>query len=245
VTEPEPEAANEPEPDAPPESYEEVSARRLAMLASALANLDDASMRRGIATMRESSRMEVAQKLQLSKATIHLGDALVPLLRRKVVGASADRQLSVAFALVEECNDATIAELGDNSENPSRENMVEVLPTVIDQQGLGMVTLMLAAYAASDAQCQPVMANLMDTDERFALPDPPPREEVAEVEVAGVTTYTRAADDAAQAEKRAQRKAAKAAKREAEAQRREAQEAAEAARRAAQHQAKRQRSSKS
>ena len=86
--------------------------------------------------MREQSRIEVAERLQLSKATIRLGDALVPLLRRKVLAATPSRQLSVAFALVEEVNDEAIALLGDNSEDPSRADMDAVLPPLIESQGL-------------------------------------------------------------------------------------------------------------
>jgi hypothetical protein len=247
---PEPDAGPEPAADAAPreltdEEKDAEGARRLRTLAAALANLDDASISRGIATMREQSRVEVAERLQLSKATIRLGDALVPLLRRKVLAATPSRQLSVAFALVEEANDEAIALLGDDSEDPSRADMDAVLPALIESQGLPTVALMVAAYACSDAQCQRVMGEILDTDERFVLPDPPPPEVIDEVEVVGVTTITRIGDDPAQAEKRAQRKAAKAAKREAELRKQEAAAAAQAVRREAQHRANQQRSPKS
>jgi hypothetical protein len=227
------------------ETPEQEGARRLKTLTAALANLDDDSIARGVATMREQSRLEVAQQLKLSKATIRLGDALVPLLRRKVLTVSSQRQLSVAFALVEETNDATIAALGDNSEDPSREELLAALPGVIEAQGLPLVTLMLAAYAASDARCQRVMGSILDTDDRFALPDPPELPPENDVAPPLIRTFTRNADDPVQLEKRAQRKAAKAAKREAEAQRRDAEAAAQSARRKAQHEAKQHRSSKS
>ncbi len=194
--------------------------------------------------MREQSRIEVAERLQLSKATIRLGDALVPLLRRKVLAATPSRQLSVAFALVEEVNDEAIAALGENSEDPSRADMDAVLPGLIESQGMPTVALMVAAYACSDAQCQGVMGEILDTDARFVLPDPPPPEVIDEVEVVGVTTITRIGDDPAQAEKREQRKAAKAAKREAELRKQEAATAAQAARREAQHRANQHRSPK-
>jgi hypothetical protein len=224
------------------ETPEEEGARRLKTLTAALANLDDDSIARGVATMREQSRLEVAQQLNLSKATIRLGDALVPLLRRKVLTVSSQRQLSVAFALVEETNDATIAALGDNSEDPSRDDLLAALPGVIEEHGLPLVTLMLAAYASSDARCQAVMGSIVDTDDRFALPDPHELPRADDGAAPVVTTFTRNADDPAQLEKRAQRKAAKAAKREAEAQRRDAEAAAQSSRRRAQHQAKQHRS---
>jgi hypothetical protein len=210
---------------------------QLDRLAAALANLDDAALRRGLTAMRESSRLEVAQHLNLSKATMHLGDALVPLIRRKVTNASPSHQLAVAFALTEQCNDETITALGDKHDGPTRADMIEILPDVIEHHGAASVALMLAAYGASDAKCQPVFAELLDSDERFALADPPARDDTAE-EPPGITTYTRAADDPDQAEKRAQRKEAKAAKRAAAAQRKDAEASAHSARRQAQHQAK-------
>jgi hypothetical protein len=206
-------------------------------LRAALANLDDASLRRGLATMREESRSEVAQHLNLSKATMHLGDALAPLARRKILTATRGRQLAVAFALSEQTNEATIAALGDRSDDPTHDDIVEVLPGVIDKQGLPLVTLLLAAYAASDAKSQAVCEALLDGDERFALPDPPEIDD-AEEPATGIVTFTRDADDPAQVEKRAQRKEAKAAKRAAVAARREAEATAQAARKTAQHRAK-------
>ena len=111
------------------------------------------------------------------------------------------------------------------------------MPPLIESQGLPIVRLMVAAYAASDARCQAVMGELLDDDERFVLPDPPAPEDLQPDEVATITTFTRDADDPAQAEKRAQRKAAKSAKREAEARKKAAAAAAQAARKQAQHEA--------
>lgn len=207
-------------------------------LRAALALLDDESMRRGVATMREQHRVELAQVLNLSRAAIHLGDALAPLVRRKLAGATPDRQLTVAFALTEAANDATVDALGDRHENPSREDLDAVLPAVIEAHGLPTVTLMLAAYAASDAPVQAVMRELLDTDERFALPDEPPPlapDEASRLELRRRTPE----EEAEQAAKREQRRAAKEAKRAQERRRREAQAAGQAARRAKQHQAKR------
>jgi hypothetical protein len=187
--------------------------------------------------MREQSRNELADQLQLTKATMHLGDALPSLLRRKVLSASPERQLATAFALSEGVNDHAIAALGDRHDDPSRADLDEVLPDLIERDGLPLVALMAAAYACSDARCQRVMGELLDTDERFALPDPPSVEDVAAVEVHQVTTFRRDTDDPAQAAKREQRKAAKAAKREAEVRRKDAAAAAQSARKQAQHRA--------
>jgi hypothetical protein len=215
----------------------EAAEKAIARLASALANIDDESLRRAIASMRESSRLDMAQQLGLSRATIHLGDALVPLFRRKVLLAPPIRQLSVAFALAEACNDDTVEALGDAHEDPTLEQLREVLPGVIEKHGLPTVTLMLAAYAASDAVSQPVIAELLDADEQYALPDPPDAETLGpayELELHHRTPE----EKAAQKEKREGRKAAKDAKRLAAQPKREADARAQAARRAALHKSK-------
>ena len=236
-------STEEPEADAEVEADDEwePTEEQLQRLAAALANLDDASLKRGLATMREQSRLEFAQQLNLSKATMHLGDALVPLARRKIVTANAPRQMAAAFALAEHTNEETIAALGDRSEDPTRDDMLEILPGVIEHQGLPLVTLMLASYAASDAKCQSVCSGLLDDDERFALPDAPEVDAETLAEPTGIETFTRDADDPAQAAKRAARKEAKAAKRAAEASKRDAAAAAQAARKSAQHRAKQKR----
>ena len=122
-----------------------------------------------------------------------------------------------------------------------------MLPDLVAEQGTAMVTLMLASYGASDAQCQPVFAAILAEDERFALP------EVADFSIDEsadgegptlVTRSARTADDPEQAAKREERKAAKAAKREAEAQKKAAKDAAQAARREAQHRSKQKRATK-
>jgi hypothetical protein len=216
---------------------EEEAERRLLTLVAALANLSDADIQRAVGEMREQSRNELADQLQLTKATMHLGDALPALLRRKVLSASPERQLATAFALSEGVNDHAIAALGDRHDDPSRADLDEVLPDLIDRDGLPLVALMAAAYACSDARCQRVMGELLDTDERFELPEPPSVDEVSAVEVHQVTTFRRDTDDPAQVAKREQRKAAKAAKREAEVRRKDAAAAAQSARKQAQHRA--------
>jgi hypothetical protein len=214
----------------------ELAERDVERMSEALAALDDDALRHALAGISEKSRGEVAGQLNLPRATMHLGDALVPLVRRKLRGASPERQLQVTFALVERVNDATVAALGSRSEDPSRDDMLEVLPSVIDAHGAALVTVLLAGYAASDALCRPVMRELLETDERFTIGPPVAVDDPAS---AGVTTPEPVIDEAELAAKREQRKAAKEAKRAAEARARDARATAEAKRRAALHDSKR------
>ena len=206
----------------------------LARMAQALAALDDDVLAPGaLVAMSEKSRLEVAAQLQLPRATMRLGDALVPLVRRKLQTAAPDHQLQVLFALAQHVNDQTVEALGPRSEEPTRDDLLEVLPAVIERHGAPIVTLMLAGYAASDALCRPVMRELLETDDRFVIGPPVAVEAKPELEAPEPV-------DKKQLEaKREQRRAAKEAKRAAEVREREARAAAQEKRRQAVHDAKR------
>jgi hypothetical protein len=233
------EDAAEADADAVPDVPDEAEAQaRLERLGDALAALDDDALRSAVDALSEASRTELAGQLQLPRPTMHLGAALPPLLRRKLRAAPPPRQLTAAFTLVETANDETVRALGERSDDPSRDDMLEVLPSIIDQYGTALITVLLASYAASDAQCQAVMAELLVSDERFTIGEP-----IADAGDAGDVPHLHTAkaapvDDAARAALREERRAAKSARRDAAQHEREAQATAHAARRAAQRRAK-------
>jgi hypothetical protein len=207
----------------------------LARMEQALAALDEDTLRGALADMSEKSRLEVASQLQLPRATMRLGDALVPLVRRKLQTAGPEHQLQVLFALAQHVNDQTVEALGPRSEEPTRDDLLEVLPAVIEKHGVTLVTLMLAGYAASDALARPVMRELLETDDRFVIG--PPVEVEAKPELTAPATPK--IDKAELEAKREQRRTAKEAKRAAEVREREARAAADVKRRQAVHEAKR------
>lgn len=239
--EPEQGAADEPatdEADATSEADEEQNAADVDRLQRALAALDDESLRHGISTMSEQSRADLAAQLTLPKAAAHLGDALVPLVRRKARALPPDRQLVVAFALTDRPNEETIKALGPRSNDPSRDDLLEVFPDVIEHHGAQLATLLAASYAVSDAPCRPVMRELLETDERFAIGEPAE----LEPEHAPLTRPpARVADSKPDPERdalREQRRAAKSARKAEEAKARADRRAAEEKRRADLHRAK-------
>lgn len=87
--------------------------------------------------------------------------------------------------------------LGDNSENPTEEQLLEVTPTIVEGFGLATARLMLASSVAGEAAAAEVLTRVLKHDETLALP---PVERV-EVEVLPART----ADE----ETKAKRKAAK------------------------------------
>jgi hypothetical protein len=207
----------------------------LEQMARALAALDDDTLRQALAAMSEKSRLDVATHLQLPRATMRLGDALMPLVRRKLQTAGSEHQLQVLFALAQHANDDTVEALGPRSEEPTREDLIEVLPAVIDKHGLPIVTLMLAGYTASDALCRPVMRELLESDDRFVIGEPVAVEAKPELAAKPAPKLDKKELEA----KREQRRAAKEAKRAAEVREREARISAQEKRRQAVHQAKR------
>jgi hypothetical protein len=228
-----PETSEVSDTDQPTE--EEVRAR-LENLSGALAALDDESIRRAVAALSETNRAELAGQLQLPKPTMHLGGALPGLLRRKLRAAPPERQLTAGFTLCEGANDETVRALGSRHEDPSRDDLLEVLPPIIDEYGAPLVTALVAAYAASDAPCRAVMAELLDTDERLAIG--PPVADTVEAPQSHRGDEVTPLTEAEKAARREERRLAKAARREAAAHERVAREAAHAARRAAQRKAK-------
>ena len=216
------------------EEEEAQAAQDVARMAQALAALDDDVLGQALADMSEKLRVDVAAQLQLPRATMRLGDALIPLVRRKLQTAAPDHQLQVLFALAQHVNDQTIEALGPRAEEPTREDLLEVLPDVIEEHGITMVTLMLVGYAASDALCRPVMRELLATDDRFVVGEPIAVD--ARPELAAPAPVL---DKAELKAKREQRRAAKEIKRAAEIREREARAAAQVKVRQAVHQAKR------
>jgi hypothetical protein len=216
----------------------------LKRLEIALTTLDDESLRLGLSGVTEKQRQDLALQLNLPRATVHLGEGLAPLVRRKLRGIGLDRQHAVSTALTQRVNDSTVDALGDNAEDPSREDLEAVLPAVIDEYSVGLVRLMLASYAVSDAPVREVMRSLLETDERFTLPDEPAGEVAGADElpsfglVARVPTKQAAADPE-RAELLERRKAAKAERRAAAQRERAAKAAGQASRREALHAAKR------
>jgi len=207
----------------------------------ALALLDDESLRNGLAGLTEKQRQELAVTLNLPRATVHLGEGLAPLVRRKLRGLSIDRQHAIASSLTQRANDATVELLGDRSEDPSRADLDEVLPGIVDEYGLPLVRLMIASYGISDAPVRDAMRELLDSDERFALPDEAPADEAGDAELPsfGLAPRRAKADaDPARAEVLEKRKAAKAERRAAASRERAARQAAQASRREALHASK-------
>ena len=103
----------------------------------------------------------------------------------------------ISTVLTDVCLADCIEQLGENSDNPSEENLAEVTPGLIERHGLPTVRLTLAASVAGEAAASALLTRLLKHDEVLGLPaedEPPP-----------AVVLTKEIDD----ETRAKRKAAK------------------------------------
>lgn len=138
------------------------------------------------------------------------GDLDVSSLRAGVKAGRIDGSMEAIASII---TDAALAEcielLGDDADNPSTDQLREVLPTVVEHHGVAMTRIMLAATVAGEAPASAIIRDLLKSDELVALPK-------AEEPVIApmIDTTKRSAED--QAEIRAKRAEARKAKKEAE-----------------------------
>ena len=120
---------------------------------------------------------------------------------------------AIAAIVTDLCLADCIKELGDNADNPSTEQLREVLPGLIEGHGVAVTRIMLASTVAGEAPASAIIRDLLKSDDTVALP------KAEEVTIAPlIDTSKRSADE--QAEIKAKRAAAKAAKKEADRARR-------------------------
>lgn len=117
---------------------------------------------------------------------------------------------AIAAVITDACLADCIERLGDNADNPSSDQLREVLPGIVDDHNVGITRIMLASTVAGEAPAAAIIRDLLKHDELVALPA------VEEVNTAPTIVSTARRSDDEQAELRAKRKAAKAAKKEAE-----------------------------
>lgn len=137
------------------------------------------------------------------------GDLDATSLRAAVKAGRIDGGMEAIAAIVTDaCLAECIEELGDNADNPSSDQLREVLPGVVDNHGAAITRIMLAATVAGEAAASAIIRDLLKHDEELALPkaeDP--------VFTPVLDTSKRSADE--QAEMRAKRAEVKKAKKEA------------------------------
>jgi hypothetical protein len=76
----------------------------------------------------------------------------------------------VAIIIGDTCLADCIEQLGDHANNPSSEQLLEVLPGLVERHGVALVRIMLAATVAGEAPASPVIRDLLKNDDVIKLP---------------------------------------------------------------------------
>ena len=141
-------------------------------------------------------------------------DFSVDRLRDAVKAGRINGEMEAIAAIISDtCLADCIKELGDHADNPSTDQLKEVLPGLAERHGVAVTRIMLAATVAGEAPASAIIRDLLKHDELIALP------KVDEITIAPlIDTQTRS--DAEQAEVRAKHAEARKAKQEAERARR-------------------------
>ena len=189
--------ANDDEPRDPEEQV-----RRLDRIRVCLLTVDQGALRRALRGLPAPVLDSVAKAVRVRPPVLRAGSPNV--LRRLHDPLLLD---TVASAVTDDCLEALREHLGDEADDPSAEAVREAVDAVTgDEYPLEMVRLTLATVAAGAAEASEVCNDLLDGDERFALPDE------AELDTGGAAPVVAAAPAArtADADKKAARKARKA-----------------------------------
>ena len=123
---------------------------------------------------------------------------------------------SIALVLADASLADCIEQLGDHADNPTSEQLGEVLPGIIERHGLAITRMMLASTVAGEAAAANVIRDLLKHDDVVKLPREEPRPIAPPV-----TASEGDADDAEREALKAKRLEARKRKQEEAAQRRE------------------------
>lgn len=172
----------------------------LNLLDRAFTALDDADIEPLIAALDEEATEALASVLDGHDITV---EALRAAADKGRLNGTLE---GIAYALSEPALDDIIEQLGDDSDNPSAEQLNEVLPGVTERHGVGITRLMLASVQAGDAPAAPILRDLLKHDEVLKLPPAVERLHTAAPKVAVTLTPEEQAERAALKAKRAEAK---------------------------------------
>jgi len=138
-------------------------------------------------------------------------DELTPAgVRAGVKSGRIDGGMEAIAAVISDlCLADCIEQLGNHADNPSTDQLKEVLPGIVERHGVAVTRIMLASTVAGEAPASAIIRDLLKSDELVALP------KADEVTIAPLID-TKKRSDEEQAALKAKRAEAKAAKKEAE-----------------------------
>lgn len=143
-----------------------------------LATFDADAVHRAAAALTARDLASLASVLGVPRRLLEGDAAAARVLQRRTRSLANSNRPEIALMLAAACNEDTITALGPRHEDPTRDDMIDVLDPIVERHGSRVVALMLAAYVDSVAPCATVFSDLLDSDERFALDALAPNESI-------------------------------------------------------------------
>jgi hypothetical protein len=104
------------------------------------------------------------------------GETTPEAIRQAVVKGRINGTMeTIALVLSDASLADCIEKLGDHAESPTREQLREVLPGVIERHGLAITRMMLASTVAGEAAASAIIRDLLRHDDMVKLPPEEPR----------------------------------------------------------------------
>ncbi|MGA1157306.1 MAG: hypothetical protein ACO3WI_07125, partial [Ilumatobacteraceae bacterium] len=142
----------------------------LSLLDRAFRNLDDAEVVRRYQALDEDDQ-DAVQHIASVKGS-ELDDAgLVAAIRETANKGRINGDLErLSLLLTDDCLNDCIELLGDDSDDPSEEQLLEVLPEVVKKHGLVPTQMMLATVVCGEAVASPHIIRILKTNDDYKLP---------------------------------------------------------------------------
>jgi hypothetical protein len=157
----------------------------LGLLDRAIAATSDEEVEALVAGLGDDHR-EAVERLAGGTSPADIRDAVH---KGRINGTMEDLATVLSDACLADC----VKELGDHADNPTTDQLREVLPGVVERHGVGVTRIMLASTVAGDAPAAPVIRDLLKHDDLVKLPPAEPRPMAPIVQAPTVSDPERAA----------------------------------------------------
>jgi hypothetical protein len=141
----------------------------LGLLDRAIRETSDEELAAIVAGLGDDHREAVERLVEGAEAT---PDAIRAAVHKGRMNGTME---SIAMVLTDASLADCIEKLGDHSDNPTKEQLNEVLPGVVERHGLAVTRMMLASTVAGEAAASVVIRDLLKNDELVKLPKEEPR----------------------------------------------------------------------
>ena len=111
------------------------------------------------------------------EAVERLADGITPAAIREAAakGRVNGTLEGIAVVLADACLADCIEQLGDHADNPTSDQLREVLPRLVERHGLACTRLMLATTVVGEAPASAIVRDLLKHDDDVKLPPMEPR----------------------------------------------------------------------